>query len=89
MKTPELKKAPVIGAIYATYEKDPDAAKAFWHEVSRGGEEFVEKAPTTTLDRWLQELKSPEAPQVSNHRYAALPRLCLCVERPAHRQNVD
>ncbi len=60
MKTPELKKAPVVGAIYATYEKDPDAAKAFWHEVSRGGEEFVEKAPTTTLDRWLQEERKPQ-----------------------------
>ena len=27
MKTPELKKAPVVAAIYATYEKDPDAAE--------------------------------------------------------------
>lgn len=60
MKTPELKKAPVVAAIYATYEKDPDAAREFWHNVSRGGEEFAEKAPTTMLDRWLQETKVPK-----------------------------
>ena len=55
MKTPELKKAPVVGASFTPpTKKDPEAAKTFWHEVSRGGEEFVEKAPTTTLDhRWL------------------------------------
>jgi hypothetical protein len=60
MKTPELKKAPVVGAIFATWEKDPDTAKDFWHNVSRGGEEFSDKAPTTTLDRWLQETKTPK-----------------------------
>jgi hypothetical protein len=60
MKTPELKKAPVVGAIFATWEKDPEAAKEFWHNVSRGGEDFAEKAPTTTLDRWLQETKTPK-----------------------------
>jgi len=60
MKTPELKKAPVVAAIYATWEKDPDAAKIFWHSVSRGGEEFADKAPSTTLDRWLQDMKAPK-----------------------------
>ena len=60
MKTPELKKAPVVGAIFATWEKDPEAAREFWHAVSRGGEEFSDKAPTTTLDRWLQETKTPK-----------------------------
>lgn len=55
MKTPELKKAAVVGAIYATWERDPQAAKDFWHEVSRGGQEFAEKAPTTVLDQWLQD----------------------------------
>jgi hypothetical protein len=57
MKTPELKKAPVVGAIYASWEKDPDAAKVFWHEVARGGAEFEEKAPSSTLDHWLQDTK--------------------------------
>lgn len=60
MKTPELQKAPVVGAIFATWEKDPDAAKDFWHNVSRGGEEFSEKAPTTALDHWLQDVKTPK-----------------------------
>jgi hypothetical protein len=57
MKTPELKKAPVVGAIYATWERDPDTAKTFWQEVARGGEEFSDKAPSSALDRWLQETK--------------------------------
>jgi hypothetical protein len=60
MKTPELQKAPVVGAMFATWEKDPDAAKTFWHDVSRGGEAYAEKAPTTTLDRWLQDTKLPK-----------------------------
>lgn len=59
-KTPELKKAPVLAAIYATYDRDPEEAKAWWHQVARGGEEFAEKAPSTVLDKWLQEERVPK-----------------------------
>jgi hypothetical protein len=59
-KTPELKRASVLAAIYATYDRDPEEAKTWWHQVARGGEEFAEKAPSTVLDRWLQEERSPK-----------------------------
>jgi hypothetical protein len=59
-KTPELKKAPVLAAIFATYEREPEEAKIWWHQVARGGEEYADKAPSTVLDKWLQEERKPQ-----------------------------
>jgi hypothetical protein len=59
-KTRELQKAPVLAAIYATYDRDPEEAKMWWHQVARGGEEFADKAPSTVLDKWLQEERAPK-----------------------------
>jgi hypothetical protein len=59
-KTPELKKAPILAAIYATYEREPEEAKAWWHQVARGGEDYAEKAPSTVLDKWLQDERKPQ-----------------------------
>jgi hypothetical protein len=59
-KTRELQKAPVLAAIYATYDRDPEEAKAWWQQVARGGEEFDDKAPSTVLDKWLEEERTPK-----------------------------
>lgn len=59
-KTNELKKAPVLAAIFATYDRDPEEAKTWWYQVARGGEEYADKAPSTVLDKWLQEERKPQ-----------------------------
>ena len=59
-KTPELQKAPVLAAAYATYDRDPEEAKAWWGQVARGGEAFADKAPSTVLDKWLLEDRTPK-----------------------------
>ena len=56
-KTPELKKAPVLAAIYATYDRDPEEAKAWWYQVARGGEEFADKAPSMS---WISRFQNKE-----------------------------
>ena len=59
-KTPELKKASVLAAVFATYDRDPEEAKNWWHEVARGGENYADKAPSTVLDKWLQDERKPQ-----------------------------
>jgi hypothetical protein len=57
IKTPELKRVPVIGAIYATFANNENGSKIFWAEVARGGAEYEETAPSTALDGWLKKLR--------------------------------
>lgn len=59
-KTRELHRAPVLAAVYATYERDPEEAKEWWQKVARGGEEYADKAPSTVLDKWLEEERLPK-----------------------------
>lgn len=56
----EMAKPPVIGAMYATYQSDKDAADSFWKEVAAGGREYEEEWPTTTLAGWLQRIRNKE-----------------------------
>lgn len=60
IKTREMRQAPVLAAAFATFDRDPDAAREFWRQVSRGGEEFAEKAPSSVLDKWLVDVQNKE-----------------------------
>lgn len=55
IKTPELKRQPIVAAMYETFTKNEVEARAFWAAVARGGEEFNDTAPTTILDNWLKK----------------------------------
>lgn len=57
IKTPELRKAPVVAAMWATYEVNKAAGMRFWDEVARGGIEYEDNAPSTVLDKWLKDAK--------------------------------
>lgn len=57
IKTPELRSAPVVGAMYATWIANTDECKRFWDHVARGGMEFEDNHPTTILDGWLKDAK--------------------------------
>jgi hypothetical protein len=60
IKTPEMRKAPIVAAMYACFEKNEAEAKKFWDQVARGGDQFEDQAPTTVLDAWLKEIKTGE-----------------------------
>lgn len=57
IKTPELTRATIVSAMYATFIANETEARAFWHDVARGGVEFDDNAPATVLDGWLKSLK--------------------------------
>jgi hypothetical protein len=59
VKTPELKRAQIVAAMYATYLANETEAHKFWAQVARGGDEFDDTAPATVLDGWLKALKEP------------------------------
>jgi hypothetical protein len=59
-KTTELMRVPVLAAMYATFNVDEVAARAFWHEVAQGGTEGSD-SPSTVLDEWLTKTKSKDA----------------------------
>lgn len=62
MKTPELTRAPIVSAMYGTYNASETGARAFWSSVARGGAEFDETAPATVLDTWLKDQKDNKNP---------------------------
>ena len=37
-----------------------EKAKAFWHDVARGGRDYEEGHPTTILDLWLKDAHTRE-----------------------------
>jgi hypothetical protein len=57
IKTPELKKTPIVAAMYASFDAAEAEAKTFWNDVARGGVEYEDDAPATVLDTWLKGLK--------------------------------
>lgn len=52
-KTPEMKRAQVVAAMFGTFELDHEKATTFWEQVSRGGVEYEEDHPTSVLASWL------------------------------------
>lgn len=57
MKTPEMKRQPVIAALYATQRVNPAEAQTFWEGVARGGDETNDTDPMLVLDNWLRRAK--------------------------------
>jgi hypothetical protein len=62
IKTPELKRPPIVAAMYATFEKDSEDARDFWQDVSRGGDQYNDKAPSTVVDAWFKALHNGHRP---------------------------
>ena len=60
MKTPEMKRVPVVAAMYATFSVHESESRKFWESVARGGAEYEENAPATVLDEWLKRIKMKE-----------------------------
>jgi hypothetical protein len=56
VKTPELWRMTIVGAMYGTFTTNETEARKFWREVSRGGVEFEENHPTTVLDTFCKAL---------------------------------
>jgi hypothetical protein len=70
IKTPELKREPVIAAVYATFIANEREARPFWETVARGGTDYDEDEPTTVLDTWLKEAKEdPSAEKIKPAKY--------------------
>jgi hypothetical protein len=63
IKTPELRRPPIVAAMYASFQASETNAKTFWFEVARGGVEYRDDHPTTVLDAWLKSLR--EAKEVN------------------------
>jgi hypothetical protein len=57
IKTPELRRVPVVAAMHGTFERNEDEARKFWLQVARGGKEYEDNAPSTVLDEWLKSIK--------------------------------
>ena len=47
IKTPELKRQPIVAAMFGTFVKNETEARKFWADVARGGTEFDDSAPAT------------------------------------------
>lgn len=62
IKTPELRRVPIVAAIYATFQLDEAAARAFWIETGRGGPGYEERAPSKVLDDALKAFADRKAP---------------------------
>jgi hypothetical protein len=56
IKTPELRRNTIVAAMHGTFDKNEEAARTFWRQVSRGGVEFEESDPTTVLDTFLKSI---------------------------------
>jgi len=64
IKTPELRRPPIVAAMYATFIASETNAKTYWAEVARGGVEYEDGHPTTVLDAWLKSFKEEKNPNV-------------------------
>ena len=56
IKTPELKRVPIVAGMYGTTIANEKEAQKFWGQVARGGVEYEDNAPATVLDAWLKSL---------------------------------
>jgi hypothetical protein len=55
-KTRELQSKPVTAAVFGTFAANETEAKAFWDDVSRGGDPDNEDSPQRVLDLWLRAI---------------------------------
>jgi hypothetical protein len=56
IKTPELKTAAVVAAMFTTFEVNEEATRDFWPRVAKGGSDELTD-PATVLDSWLERAK--------------------------------
>jgi hypothetical protein len=68
-KGPEVRKVPVIAAMYATFTSDQGDASVFWPDVIRGGREYEDQHPTTVLFDWFRRIKEDEFRVKQNQLY--------------------
>lgn len=61
VKTPELKRVPIVAAMYGTFIAKEAKAREFWLHVSKGGVAFEDSNPATVLDGFLKNLMNREA----------------------------
>lgn len=85
-KTGELKATTIIASIFATFHQNEPAAKAFWHDVARGGDEFNEEAPETVLSQWLLKVKDLSAGHKDKPKPGGLYNGCIQAWN-AHRED--
>lgn len=64
IKTPELKRPAVVGAMYATFISNEKISRTFWDKVARGGDEYNDMAPETVLDNWLKAATDKEKKEI-------------------------
>lgn len=69
IKTPELRRVPVLAAMYGTFNANEGEARKFWDQVARGGVEYEENAPSTVLDKWLKDAKEGELDKLKPAQY--------------------
>lgn len=69
IKTPELKRVPVVAAMHATFITNEGECRRFWDQVARGGAEYDDNAPTTVLDNWLKKAKEGEEDKLKPAQY--------------------
>ena len=69
IKTPELKRAQIVSAMYATFNANATEAQSFWTQVARGGVEYEDNAPATVLDAWLKSMKEEPAKDLKPAHY--------------------
>lgn len=67
IKTPELRRAQIVSAMYATFIANESEARTFWETVARGGQDFDDNDPTRQLSCWYlrakqRGLKKPPKP---------------------------
>lgn len=60
IKTPELRKAPVVAVMYATFEKNEAEARRFWESVAKGGDEYTDGDPAAVLSSWYVKAKDKD-----------------------------
>src|SRR5262249_22671331 len=77
IKTPEMKSNAVVAAMFATHEKNVDAARVFWNQVAMGGVEFEDDAPATVLDTGLKAVKEKETEKSKETRPAEIYQGCV------------
>lgn len=56
MKTLELRRRPIIAAMWATFTTNEVGGAKFWSDVARGGVQYDDDAPASQLDAWLRQL---------------------------------
>ena len=75
IKTPELRRAHIISAMYAVFLVNEPEARKFWEMVAKGGDDFEEGDPAYVLCSWYVAAKNrefKEPPKAADYYQAGL-----------------